>query len=221
VPRYRHGARSIEAILAMSAVSGQSRFERAALPSEAQLELHVDAKEFMERVRGERLPGAFRELIARALHEVYRQKRRDMAEEGTEEERRSLASDPAMSAWEELSDDFKDSNRLQADDIPRKLRRVGVAGCYMAPDGSEDRPVVEAFTKGEIELLAELEHERFNAERLQRQWGLGPRDPSRRKNPFLVPWRDLEEKWRSLDRAAVACIPAVLAGCGYRVYRLG
>jgi hypothetical protein len=29
VPRYRHGARSIEAILAMSAVSGRNQFERS------------------------------------------------------------------------------------------------------------------------------------------------------------------------------------------------
>jgi hypothetical protein len=217
VPGYHHGARSIEAILAMSGVSGHDQFERAALPSEAQLELHVDAKAFMERVRGERLPEATREAIAAELHAVYRRQREEIANARTEEDRQLLQSDPAMVPWEHLSEDLKESNRLEADDIPRKLRAVG---CYMA-QGDEDRPRVTKLTKPEIEVLAELEHERFNAERLRRQWGLGPRDAARRKNPFLVPWRDLEQKWKSLDRAAVASIPGILAQLDYRIYRLG
>ena len=43
VGEYIHGARSMEAILRMSALSGKPRFERSSLPAHQQLGLHVDA----------------------------------------------------------------------------------------------------------------------------------------------------------------------------------
>jgi hypothetical protein len=50
--RYAHGARSLEAIVDMSALAGRPRFERASLPPRQQLALHVDARQFLELVRG-------------------------------------------------------------------------------------------------------------------------------------------------------------------------
>lgn len=47
VPRYVHGARSMEAIVEMSALAGRLRFERAALPARHQLAMHVDADAFV------------------------------------------------------------------------------------------------------------------------------------------------------------------------------
>jgi hypothetical protein len=47
---YLHGARSIEAIIEMSALSGRLRFERSLLPSEHQLALHVDPAQFLALV---------------------------------------------------------------------------------------------------------------------------------------------------------------------------
>jgi hypothetical protein len=52
VDRYTHGARSLEAIIDMSALAGRPRFERASLPPRQQLALHVDARQFLELVRG-------------------------------------------------------------------------------------------------------------------------------------------------------------------------
>jgi hypothetical protein len=42
VKKYRHGARSLESILAMSSLAGRDHFNVASLPSEAQLKIHVD-----------------------------------------------------------------------------------------------------------------------------------------------------------------------------------
>ncbi len=52
VTSYVHGARSMEAIIDMSTVSGRLRYERSALPPAHQLGLHVDAEEFLTLVRG-------------------------------------------------------------------------------------------------------------------------------------------------------------------------
>jgi hypothetical protein len=50
IGHYVHGARSIEAIIDMSALSGRLRFERSALPPHHQLSLHVDPNEFLSHV---------------------------------------------------------------------------------------------------------------------------------------------------------------------------
>ena len=45
-----------------------------------------------------------------------------------------------------------------------------------------------AFTPEEVERLAEMEHERWLAERRALGWTPGPRDPQKKTNPNLVPW---------------------------------
>jgi hypothetical protein len=47
---YRHGARSIEAIFDMSALSGKRAFNRSDLPMREQLNIHADAQSFMDEV---------------------------------------------------------------------------------------------------------------------------------------------------------------------------
>jgi len=50
VTAFRHGARSMEAIIDMSALGGKAGYERASLPAPRQLALHVDADAFLELV---------------------------------------------------------------------------------------------------------------------------------------------------------------------------
>ena len=61
VPMYLHGARSLEAVIDMSALAGRLRYERSALPARHQLALHVDAELFLKLAQGrterELLPG--------------------------------------------------------------------------------------------------------------------------------------------------------------------
>jgi hypothetical protein len=47
---YRHGARSMEAIIDMSQLAGTPYFEQSSLPAPHLLEMHVDAEEFMRLV---------------------------------------------------------------------------------------------------------------------------------------------------------------------------
>ena len=218
IPRYLHGARSLEMILAMSAVSGRKEFERAALPPEAQLNLHVDAKEFMNLVRYPRLPERLREIIARQLDDVYKQQRELMAD--TEKDREALATETAMWHWDDMSEQNKESTRSQADDIPQKLRMVN---CYMAKEARGTRESVKAFSASELDLLAEREHERWNAERLQKVWRQSSHEATFKKQSFLKPWRDCDQKWKDVNRAMVECIPYILAlpNVGYQIYRLG
>jgi hypothetical protein len=53
VGAYLHGARSMESVIEMSALTGKARYERSALPARHQLSLHVDADAFMRLVETE------------------------------------------------------------------------------------------------------------------------------------------------------------------------
>ncbi|TRZ54057.1 ATP-binding protein, partial [bacterium] len=48
ISRYKHGVRSMEAIIDMSMLSNRHVFEQSALPSTRQLDLHVNAEEFSQ-----------------------------------------------------------------------------------------------------------------------------------------------------------------------------
>ncbi|KAK4632865.1 hypothetical protein CLAFUW4_03893 [Fulvia fulva] len=216
VPSYKHGLRSLDKILGTSRLSGRTKFDVSALPPEEQIQLHVDGRIFMSFLRSPKLPAALRERLAQGLFETYKKQRRHMAK--SDSDIAALESDPSMYDWDDLAPELKESTRAQADDIPRKLRAVN---CFML-DQERASPLVHvpAFGEGELLMLSEMEHERFNAERLQRQWRMGPRSSGKRTTPFLVPWRDLTQEWRDVDTVMVECVPRVLAGAGWRIYRM-
>ena len=76
------------------------------------------------------------------------------------------------------------------------------------------------FTDAEVELLGEMEHGRWNAERLSFGWRLGPhKDVERKISPYLVSWSELPEEIRKWDRETVLRIPAYLAEIGLEIRR--
>jgi len=145
------------------------------------------------------LPDALREELAKYLHNDYRRKQRG----------RKPASDPSMAPWEELLPYLQLSNLLAADDIPNKL---AVVGKLLSKRGERLR-----LTDGEIELLAEIEHGRWNLERLTSGWQLGERRVSRRLTPYLQPWAELEDDVKEYDRESVRNIGPALEACGWGI----
>ncbi len=142
-----------------------------------------------------------RELLARAIHERYRQNQRG----------NKSPDDSAMRPWEELSEDLRESNRQQADAIGAKLAAIG---CELRPAAGRE-PVAFVFTEAELEKLAEMEHDRWVAERRTAGWvGGSERDVERKITPYLVPYADLPGDVKEWDRQAVAAIPEILALAG-------
>ena len=166
VPSYKHGLRSLEKIISTSRLSGRAKFDVSALPPEEQIQLHVDGRLFMNFLRSPKLPPVLREKLAEGLFERYKEQRERMAT--TPEKKKELLADRSMVDWDELSGELKESTRAQADDIPRKLRACNY---FMLNEERSDPFIhVPEFTTEDLDMLAEMEHERFNAERLQRQW---------------------------------------------------
>jgi hypothetical protein len=147
-----------------------------------------------------------RETIARAIHESYRTARAT----GTN------AKDVTMLEWEKLPAYLKQSNREQADDIFEKLKRIGCT----VHEVSRRRVALLTFTEKEIEMMAEMEHTRWNAERLREGWKLGKKkDATNKISPYLVTWAKLPEEVREWDREVVRKIPELLAQVGLEIRR--
>ncbi len=207
VPHYKHGARSIEAIIEMSMLSGFMCWEQALLPAKEQLRLHVDEEMFSRLVVRDVLLGAARDDLAKAIHEKYVK----------DQEGKKPASDPSMQPWDKLSENLRESNRRQADHIPEKLRRVG---CGFAPV-TDKEPAIFEFTPAEIETMAELEHERWTSERLLDGWLYGEkRDVENKISPYLVPWNDLTDDVKEWDRQAMRGLSEFLGKAKFEIYRL-
>jgi voltage-gated potassium channel Kch len=142
------------------------------------------------------------EVLARALHQDY------LLQAQREE-------NPAAVPWDELPPELKDANRTQADHIATKLEAVG---CHLVPLTALERDPF-AFTPVEVERLAEMEHERWLAERRALGWTVGPRDPRKKTNPNLVPWSTLDEAAREMNRSSVRQLPFFLNRAGFTAHR--
>ena len=79
---------------------------------------------------------------------------------------------------------------------------------------------VTAFAPAEVEYLAYLEHRRWMEERLRNGWTWGEkRDDARRTHPDLVPYDELGEASKALDRLAASSLLTILGEVGLGVYR--
>lgn len=153
-----------------------------------------------------RLEPELRETIAQAFHEAYR----------SVQAGRKQSQDPSLAEWDDLLDYLKESNRQEADHIREKLRCIG---CTIRRAKGRDVSLME-FTEDEIERMAEMEHARWNVERLLDGWKWGEeRDVIKKTSPYLVPWSDLPDDVKEWDRETVRKIPEILARVGLEVHR--
>lgn len=148
------------------------------------------------------------EWLARACHQRYvTQRLRAGARPG---------GSAALKPWEELSEEYRSANRDHAMDIGRKLAEIG---CLISPRRAGG-PAFE-YVGDEVEMLSELEHERWVRERTRLGWRRGERDERRKLHPDLVPWHNLPESLRALDYEAIRDLPAMLADAGLAIVRGG
>jgi hypothetical protein len=142
------------------------------------------------------------ERIAKAIHQRFVDKR-------SAGSRRAPENDPALRDWDKLSDDLRASNFQQADHIAIKMRAID---CEVVDAAKDARPALETFTRDELDLLAPLEHTRWNAERLLAGWRYGiPSDKSRRINENIQPWENLFPSTKRYDYEAIEDIPTIMA----------
>jgi uncharacterized membrane protein len=153
------------------------------------------------------------EHLARAIHDDYGTIHKSSAEAAVT--RSQVLDGASLGPWDELPEEFKESNRAQARQIGEKL---AVIGCLMVP--VFDPTLYFAFDDGELQLLARLEHERWMEERTAQGFEPGPARHGRVR-PDLVPWDRLSDETRARNIQAVRRIPELLARVGFQVLRNG
>jgi hypothetical protein len=227
---YRHGARSMESVIAMSQLAGKTRFERSSLPTEAQLDLHVDGQDFLARVQQLELDGEILERMARAAHAVYCAEQTKLGWKYGPRWNEATKENSSLVDYDLLPEDEKDQNRSQVRDIPGKL---AYAGCYMVPARSGEPPFV--FPDDVLEELASMEHTRWMRQKVRDGCRYSPEtDKARKLHKCLLPWRredltpyagfaeqlgdgELPEEEKEKDRTAVRKIATILAQAGYTI----
>jgi hypothetical protein len=224
IQKYKHGARSMESIIAMSSISGTNRFERSCLPSEEQLNLHVNGRAFLALVQQIVIDDRVLEQLAEAAHRAYCAgliARGDTARYGDV-------------PYSRLPEHEKEQNRDNVRDIPSKLE---AAGYVMTPARSNEPPF--EFPGTSLEWLAEMEHERWMRMKVREGWRYGDEtDRQEKLHKDIRPWAinavsgfseveravigsgALEEHEKDKDRDLIRGIPRILAEAGYTVVRV-
>lgn len=159
--------------------------------------------------------GGFWWRLARLSHEDHRLLKRQQIEQGLVD---GDVGDRALVPWEELDDDLVESNLAQVRDLPRRAEGLGLQ--LVRLHGA--RPEGDLGIKAEaLEGLSEQEHDRWCEHKRAQGWSTAPRgeakDEARRVHPDLVPYAELDEATRELDRNVIRRIPAQLAAVGMQL----
>jgi hypothetical protein len=145
------------------------------------------------------------EKLAMAIHDLYNHKQ-------LERHPNQSLSYPEFS---DLPDSLKYSNLRQARGITKKL---DIMGWEMRPEGSEGERIRE-IPNEIVEILAVLEHDDWMRERLGNGWTYGEtKDEEKKISPYLVPYDDLGEEVKNLDRDTIRNIPILLEMIGMAIY---
>lgn len=137
----------------------------------------------------EYITGKKQDSRARTIHENYLAKQQAMA---------STESASYKTAWNDLSEDARDSNRAQADHIPYKLAELGLL------NQKNVKNKLRQLAPDEVERLAIAEHDRWSANRILNGWQFGdPRNDKLKLHPSLIPWEKLSESEKQKDRDTV------------------
>jgi hypothetical protein len=143
--------------------------------------------------------------LAAAIHDLYNQKQLERHPE------KALA----YPSFSDLPDALKYSNLRQARGIAQKLQRMG---WEIRPTGSPGE-IIKEIPDDAVETLAVLEHEDWMRERLEFGWIYGEdRNAENKTSPYLVPYDELSEEIKDLDRDTIRNIPALLDSIGAAAY---
>lgn len=131
--------------------------------------------------------------------------------------KRNAAGEPrlASTSWENLRPEDREQNLDQARDIPRKLRAVNMKLVPASRDQQVD------FTPAEIEILAEMEHDRWARQKQSQGYTFGKalRDSPPRTHPDLIPYKELASEIQDYDRNMIRDLLPFLRDVGLGVAR--
>lgn len=208
VKRYRHGARSMEAIVSLSRLHRRRHFGPSELPSRELVELHVtpDFTAFVETSRRYHLTTDDIETLARMKHENWR---KDKSLQGYEygpirDDSSTPKRHPLMIDYAELTPEQKEANRLPARLTALRLEALGYSIC--AADQVAEQEVAN-IEETALEKLSKSEHRRWMRINLLQGRAYGNRtDDTLLRHVDLCPYENLEDLHKHLDIGIISTI---------------
>ncbi|MBQ7534735.1 MAG: hypothetical protein IJT43_03855 [Stomatobaculum sp.] len=221
VSEYRHGSRSIELLIGMSRLTGAKRYTTSCLPIDAQLDIHLDVKDFRAKLAFEQIMGGRTDQYAEIAHKKYQEKRREEAKTlgYTPEQMEQLEAEPEMKDYDELDEFYKEGHRSQIRYLGQRLESFQMdVGLRPIVPGAVD--TVTDLYGPVLEQLSELEHERWMRDKQKQGWRYAPaKDPDLKLSPEMVPYEELEPVTKEMIRRYVREVPGYLREMGYEMYR--
>lgn len=206
VSKYKHEARSMEAILEMSTLSNAKKWEQSYLPSKEQLKLHVDEEEFLRHLMQDTFFSEKIEKLAEELHYSHKELYKGELE----------PSLTCMQPWEELSEEYKNSIRGKVRHIPNALHKINYDIISV-----KTKPEIIEFTERELDILAEYEHKRWSLEKKEDGWKYGSKiDEKKKTHPSLVPWDNLQQDEKNNIIEDIKAWPKILANSNFKIEKL-
>ena len=131
--------------------------------------------------------------------------------------KRHEVTDPSMEPWDKLDKKFKESS-IQQKLYAEAILRYGGYGIRKKP---KSQIKLIKLPEDRLKLMAEMEHGRFNVERIRAGWKLGEkRDHLKKISPYLRSWIELSDDVQTWDLDYVAGWPKDLKEAGLEVYDL-
>lgn len=157
------------------------------------------------------------EIIAPLVHEFYREQRlEDLKTTETD-----INKYKVIMRWEKLDPALQQSNRRQVAFYEHILNRVDLGIRKVEKPVLFNMKDQDQLPADDRDMLARLEHARWNAERLLEGWRYGPEKNLEKKlNPNIVAWEQLDEATKPYDYDPVDNIPMMLQKIGYEVYHI-
>lgn len=139
-----------------------------------------------------------RDRVAREFHECYLRTFEQMQAKG----QKPSSASQALVPWRQLARTYRLANRRAADHITAKLLSAGCVSPPGSPSATQGFDLLAE--EGALERLAELEHLAWSIDRQLDGWRPGKiRDDLRWIHDCLVPYAELREETKELDRAQI------------------
>jgi ppGpp synthetase/RelA/SpoT-type nucleotidyltranferase len=128
--------------------------------------------------------------------------------------------DPSLLPWDDLPEPLKISNYHQVAYAVHILSMVGL-GVRPLKGRKPLFNMKKALGEKGIRRLAEMEHGRWNVERLLLGWRYGEKkDVAKKTSPSLIPWEDVPPGIQEYDIEGMESLPVKLREVGLEVYKL-
>lgn len=212
---YTHGSRSMSKILQPILAAKPGPLHRSLLMPAAQLDMHTDAKRFLQLLGD--VPQSLRspktlgdaevKAIAVAIHEIWRELSR---RQGELKKERDVVFDQET--------EFRQSSSCAAAQrIPEVLSIVGLS-IVRGRATSPEQEAVRQHIEHHLELLADEEHKGWMKWHLAQGWRYNPkRDDDKQLHNCLLPFSKLKDNDKNKDREQVRHYVDFLAGVGWKI----